>query len=166
MSNKSLFGLLIILLTNIQSYSQICKFETMFVLNFTKNIELSQNIDEYVIYVVNYDELSETLKELSSAKKLGALSYKIESVHNYTDIKGTPSMIIVGQSSSGQIGKIARKFNAVIVSMKSNQCWEGGAHISFVNIRGKMKYEVSKTNFTNDGFKISYKLLNLAHAVF
>ena len=49
MSNKSLFGLLIILLTNIQSYSQICKFETMFVLNFTKNIELSQNIDEYVI---------------------------------------------------------------------------------------------------------------------
>lgn len=163
---KRIFGLLIILLTSIQSYSQNCKFETMFVLNFTKNIEVSQKVDEYVIYVVNYDELGETLKEMSSAKKLGALSYKIESVHNYTDIKGSPNMIIVGQSSSGQIGKIAGKFKSVIVSMKSNQCWEGGAHISFVNISGKMKYEVSKTNFTNDGFKISSKLLDLAHAVF
>lgn len=149
-----------------QSYAQTAKFEGLYILNFSRNVGWTGTPDDesFYIYVVNYDDLFKALQQQTVGKKIGLRPYKIVGVDTVKDIKGDPEMIIVGTASAGQLSQCTSLFkHSFIVSMKSNQCWDGGACVSFVSENGKLTYDISEKNITRQGLTVTQKLYQLGN---
>lgn len=84
----------------------------------------------------------------------------------YTDIEGEPDFIVIGVNASKSIAQISKMFyKSFTVSMKSGQCYENGACVSFSTKNGRPTYDISQKNIERHGIKVIAKLYELGNKI-
>jgi len=142
------------------------KYKAMFVLNFTKQIDWPATKGDFVICVVNQDEVFEALN--SMAKKGMMVDDKAISVVGVKNIDEAPECQILylpsSESKADKMGSAVEKFGnaATLIVSDSQGALENGSCINLVEIDEKIKYEASKANIESRGLMANQALLNNA----
>ncbi len=161
---KKYFLVLMVLVVSLSVSGQQSMFKALFMFNFAKYIEWpnQSSQEEFIIGVYGNDEIITELKKLAAARKINNKSIVIKSVKNPSEVANA-NLFYIPASSSSKIEEVSSFFAGkptLIVSDKENLCKKGAA-INYVNVGGKMKYEVCKQNITSHQLLVDPKLISL-----
>jgi hypothetical protein len=164
-------GLIIftIILLNISvAFAQDAKYKALFIYNFTKQIEWpeSEKSGDFVICVVNHSELYNQLVTITNGKKVGNQNIIIKKLKGIEEVEKCHILFLSTSSSSGSnmesiLSKIGNNSATLIVTERSGMTTKG-ACINFLIQEDKIKFELSKSNASQRGLKISSYLENIA----
>lgn len=139
-------------------------FKALFLFNFAKYIEWPQssNQQEFIIGIYGSDDIEDELKKLASTRKINAKTIVVKKINSPAEATGL-NILYIPTSNSNSIDKLTSSLqgtSTLIVTDKANMCSKG-AHINYVLVNGKMKFEISKNNIGSNNLKVDPKLLSL-----
>jgi hypothetical protein len=135
-----------IALTSVQAQNT-AKLQSIFIYNFIKLIEWPASANAsgtFDIAVIGNDPIIAELTNLAKAKKAGSLTIKVTKASSASDA-GTPHIIYVPKSQSGQIGNIKASVGSkpVLIISDTDGGTTKGADINFVIVDNKPKFEIT-----------------------
>ena len=160
--------ILFFLLLFFRGYSQENKFKALFVYNFTKYIEwpsLSVN-ENFVIGVVNNNDLFKELKPISVNKKINGITVLVKELTD-TDNPDGCHIVVFNSSKKEYLANLVSQTSnkpVLLISDKSGLCSEG-AGICFIIKNGNLNFEISKNNISGHSLKVTSQLFNLGTLV-
>lgn len=146
----------------------MAKFQALFIYNFAKNIgwPAGDEKKDFVITVIGDSEVASQLSSLAKTQKVGSRSVIVKESAAATGLAKS-DIIYLGESKSNLVSKLvtAQEGNpSLVVTGKEGLC-ANGAGISFVAKGGKLNFEISDSNISKKGLKVSQKLLQLGTPV-
>ncbi len=149
-------------------YSQENKFKALFVYNFTKYIEwpVSSVRDNFIIGVVNNNDLFEELKPISVTKKISGIPVLVKELKD-TDNPGECHIVVFNSGKKEYVANLVSQTAdkpVLLISDKSGLCGEG-AGICFVEKNGNLNFEISRNNISGHSLKVNSQLYNLGTVV-
>jgi hypothetical protein len=155
-----LFSLLLL----VKGYSQEHKFKALFVYNFTKYIEWpsSSVSDNFVIGVVNDNDLFKELRPISGTKRISGVPVLVKEFNDTDNPEGCHILIFNSSKKEYLANLVSRTLNkpVLLISDKPGLCSEG-AGICFVTKNGNLNFEVSRNNISSHSLKVASQLYNL-----
>ena len=145
------------------------KVKAIFLYNFSKYIEWPSNMASGNFKVAvygNYPALVAELQQMARQKTRGAQKFEIVVYNSLNDLK--PShMLYVTDSRSEELTHIIKKVNDTntLVVSDNRGAINKGSGINFFYENNKQKFEISPTNLTGHGLKVSDQLTILAKVV-
>ena len=167
--NKKLSIILVLLLLAVlfsfRSNAQVGKFQAGYIYQFTKFIEwpASYKSGDFVIGILGNADVSSSLQELASTKKVVDQAIKVQDYTSVGDI-GKCNILFIAASQSGDLDAILKKIGAastMIVGEKPGLA-QNGASINFLEKDGKLVFEINQSSFDKHGLSVNSQLLNLA----
>jgi len=149
------------------SYAQKEKYQSLFIYNFTKYIKWpeSYNAGKFVIGVIGNSDILESLNAMASSKKKTSSGLTIE-VKKYSSIAEIDdcNILFVSQDSAGDLGQIESNTSSkpVLIITDSPGLATQGSVINFVELDGKIKFELNESVASSRGLIVSSSLTNLA----
>lgn len=167
-SSVVLIGISMMLLSFQSAWAQKEKFHSIFIYNFSKYVKWpeDQNTGKFVIGVYGSSIIEKDLVEMAASKKVNGLPIE---VRHFKSVEGLDQchIIYVASSESGKIDQIISKTNSkpiLIVTDKPGLANRGAA-INFVELDGKIKFELNQQNAESRGLKVAGALTSLAIVV-
>ncbi len=154
--------------TSMNTMNTRAKFKSMYILNFTKYTEwpAAYKQGDFVIGVVNDDDLAKNLEAISKTKKINSQNLIVKRFASADQVTKCHLIYIAGKSA-GEVepyAEKARQFNCLIVT-EGNGMINGIAAINFVVVGAQLKYEMNKALFKSQDLIVSNTLENLATKV-
>ncbi len=165
MKKNLLVALILFIGISTNSWSQLAKIKSVFLLNFAKNTgwpDTGTQTSTFVITVIGDKEISTELEALSKLKWINGKILEIKSVKQLKDIQ--PSQIIfLGSSKSSLMSSLNanQKNNPVLLISDKKGLYSKGAGICFTIIDGKLRFEIKPENIERRGLSVSSKLVSL-----
>jgi hypothetical protein len=152
------------------SNGQDAKYKALFIYNFTKQIEwpTSEKSGDFVIGVVNNNELYDQLVSITTGKKAGTQNIIVKKMKGIEEVESCHILFLASYVSSGSnmetvLGKLNDK-PTLIVTERSGSIQKGSC-INFVIQDDKIKFELNKQAAVKRGLQVSSYLENLAIVV-
>ena len=147
--------------------SQDDKYKAMHIYNFTKQVEwpAGETKGDFVICVVNQDNLLKQLKEITKGKTVGKSTISVVGVKSIDEISKCHILYLPqDESSADKIKAIAAKLGkaATLIVSDCQGALESGSCINFVEINEKIKYEVSQNAIENRKMKVNPALISMS----
>lgn len=139
------------------------KIKTVFVFNFTKYIQWSNEGQEFIIGVVGGDDETLTaFRSMADQKSISSKKITIKEIDNTTDYASC-NIIYITESKSSKLVEVKSKNlkNILIVTEKAGMA-EKGSGINFVKKDGKLRFELNEKEVEKCGLKVSSQLKGLA----
>jgi len=141
------------------------KYQSLFIYNFSKYVKWPDNMNsgKFVIGVIGSSAMQNELKIMAENKNVNGMPIEVRQFNSAAEIRDC-HILYVGSSESGKIDQIVSQTNGksiLIVTDKSGLAVRG-ASISFVEVDGKIKFELSQQNTEQRGLKVSGSLSSLA----
>jgi hypothetical protein len=160
-----LVGLFILTVSFHPAWAQKEKFHSIFLYSFSKYVKWpeAQKSEKFVIGVVGASAIQKDLKSMAASKKVNGMPIEIKQFKSVSEITGC-HILYVSASASGkidQITTITQDQSVLIVTDKPGLAKKGAA-INFVEVDGKIKFELNQQNAKSRGLKISGSLASLA----
>jgi hypothetical protein len=113
--------------------------------------------------VLGDSPLTEELKAMAQAKKVGDRAIKISRINAIADLKKC-NILFVPASKSPQIAEILGKVSAqpILVVTEDTGLGAKGSNINFITKDGKLAFELNQTTLTKQNLKVSNELSRLA----
>ncbi|MFQ3575885.1 MAG: YfiR family protein [Cytophagales bacterium] len=161
---KLLLICLIFILSVNTSFSQAkYKIYAGFINHFTKYVQWPANTKtgDFVIAIVGDCPIATDLQPLSG-KTVGSQSIVVKTFKKASEITAAHIIFLPEQSKSAaaEVDKIAKTMNALFVTEFDGGA-KKGADINFVEIEGKLKFEISNANNEAHGLKVAAELKKL-----
>lgn len=159
--------LILLLFISGSTYSQQSKFKAIIMYNFTKYIEwpnISNN--EFIISVLDNEELSDELKNIAKVKGVGTNKLIIKDILSIDEVSHC-QIVYIPQNKYKELANCIAKSgnqNVLIVTEMDNGC-KNGAGINFITNEGKISFEINKNNITKRKLILSGQLLLLGKEV-
>jgi hypothetical protein len=151
---------------NTCAQSNIYKIHSLFLYNFTKHINWSEDVgDSFTIGVYGSSNALAEVKSNFSGKKFSGKEFRVINIAGLGDVKAS-DMVYFPKSNKNKILNLFEdvdKSNTLFVS--EDDLIQYGIPISFVIRNNKLAFKVSKKNLESLGLKISSSLLSLAEVV-
>ena len=143
--------------------SQDDKYKAMFIYNFTKQIEwpAKETKGDFVICVVNQDNMLKQLKEIAKGKTVGKSTISVVGAKNIDEISKCQILYLpTDESSSDKIKSAVAKLGsaATLIVSDSPGALENGSCVNFVEIDDKIKYEINKKAIEDRNMKVLYSM--------
>jgi hypothetical protein len=162
---KKTFVLLLFLISFSISHAQNYKLHSLFIFSFTRYVQWpeGQNEGDFEIVVLGDSPLTEELKVMAQAKKVGDRAIKISKINAITELKKC-NILFVPASKSPQIAEILGKVSAqpILVVTEDTGLGAKGSNINFITKDGKLAFELNQTTLTKQNLKVSNELSRLA----
>ena len=149
------------------SHAQKEKYQSLFIYNFTKYIKWpdSYNSDKFVIGVLGDSEILASLNVMALSKKKTGNGQILE-VKKYSSVDEIDecNILFVSESAIDNIGQIDSQTSTkpiLIVSDSPGMATKGSV-INFVELDGKMKFELNESKASGKGLIVSGSLTSLA----
>ena len=149
------------------SHAQKEKYQSLFIYNFTKYIKWpeSYNPEKFVIGVIGDSEILQSLNSMAASKKKTGAGTIIE-VKKYGSVSEIDdcNILFVSKDAIGDIDQIDTKTSSkpvLVISDSSGMALKGSV-INFVEMEGKIKFELNQANATSRGLVVSSSLTSLA----
>lgn len=159
-----LFLLSIFSLFSNPSLAQTDKLYSVFVYNFTKNLEWPPPNEDFTIVVLGNSKVYNELQLLIEKKKIYGHPIKLRKTDDINDIHDC-NMIYISSNKSRQVKEIINKIKnqAVLLVGEQEGLTRKGIGISlFLNEDDNVKFEINKQAIENQQLKVSSTLLKLA----
>ena len=160
-----LVGLLMMIVSFQSARAQKQKYHSMFIYNFTRYVKWpdAQSSGTFVIGVLGNSAIQKELETMATTKRVNGMSIEvknfstIEEIHNchilYVSTSETDKMEQVVSSTQNQ---------SILIVTDNPGMAEKGASINFVEVDGKIKFELNQQNIQTRGLKVASSLTSLA----
>ncbi len=162
---KNIYAIwLLLCFTAVSAFSQNERFKSLFVYNFTKNIEWPTGYrqGDFVITVLGNSTIFPELLQNVKGKQSGNQNIRISQAANISGIEKCNMLYIPAQQS--YLLESARKHLAgkptVIISEKGGMMKQG-ADINIIQQNGRFQFEINPKQLTDKNLTVSKALLNL-----
>lgn len=148
--------------SSIQAQSAEHQVKTVFVYNFIRYIEWPQEREEFTIGIYGNDQKTFSAFMEMAAKKAGSKRIVVKSFTTLSEAAGCDILFIPAQNSGNltEVKSLGLK-NTLVVTEKEGLAKKGSG-INFVNVDGKLRFEINKDEIERSGLKVSSQLLGLA----
>ncbi len=171
---KKLTLLIVMLLATVGAKAGIqnpenAKYYGVFVYQFSKYTVWPASMaatETFVIGVMGNTPIKEGLDQLAAAKKINNRQIVVKTISNTDEIAGC-HLLFVPNSSMKQLPSILKATvrHSVLLITEANNGAAKGAVINFIEENGKLSFEISVTNATRHGLKLSSNLQQLGRMV-
>ncbi len=162
---KRTLVLILFTLTFLTSQAQNYKLHSLFIFSFTRYVQWpdSHSQGDFEIIVLGDTPLTEELKTMAQAKKVGDRSIKVTRINSIGDIRKC-NILFVPSGKSSQIAEILDKVNTQPILVVTEDAGMGakGSNINFITRDGKLAFELNQTSVTKQNLKVSNELSRLA----
>lgn len=129
--------------------AQDARYKALFMYNFTKHIEwpASEKTGDFIICVVNQNEVLSQLKTVTNGKTVGAQPITTVGVKSIDDVSKCHILFLsFADSKAEKLAAIKEKFgnNPVLIITDRPGSLKNGSCISFLLVDDKIKFELSK----------------------
>jgi hypothetical protein len=160
-----LVGVLMTLMSYQQAWAQKEKYHSIFIYNFSKYVKWpdAQNSGKFVIGVLGNSPIEKELKKMASSKQVNGMPIEVKHYNSASDL-GECHILYITESESGKIDVINAKTKdrpVLIVTDKPGLAKKGAA-INFVEVDGKIKFELNQQSAEAKGLKVAGSLSSLA----
>lgn len=143
--------------------------KAMFVYNFTKYFDWSaiETHQEFIIAVYGNTGISKYLNEVAARKNVNGKAILVKTIMSIPEAAGA-QFLVVAAGSTHAISEVADnpKLKSVIIISEEKSAIKKGAHLNFVNIDGKMRFEMNESLMKNNGIRFSKELASLAIQIY
>jgi hypothetical protein len=147
------------------TFAQKEKYQSIFIYNFSKYVKWPEGSvsGKFVIGVFGSSGIKQELDEMATTKNVGGTPIQVLQFSTTAGIEECHILYLVS-SESGRIAQIieAVKGKPVLVVTDKPGMWGKGAAINFVELDGKIKFEINQQVTEAHGLKVSSSLTNLA----
>lgn len=160
-----LIGVLMIIVSFQSAWAQKEKYHSIFIYNFSKYVKWpdAQNSGKFVIGVLGTSAIQQDLKAMASTKQVNGMSIEIKQYSSAAEV-GDCHILYVSASESAKFDQVLSKTKSkpVLVVTDKPGLAKKGAAINFVEVEGKIKFELSQKNAEANGLKVAGALASLA----
>lgn len=162
-----LFFMFVVLLQH-QAFGQKEKYHSIFLYNFSKYIKWPNDPEtgEFVIGVLGSSPIIEDLQEMAANKKVNGNPIKIVEFKSAEGVQACHILYVTANESNkiDQISDNTSGAPVLIVTDKPGLAHKGSI-INFIEIDGKIKFELNERNAEAHNLKVSSSLVTLAIVV-
>jgi hypothetical protein len=162
---KKTFVLFLFVLSFSISHGQNYKLHSLFIFSFTRYVQWpeSHNQGDFEIVVLGDSPLTDELKTMAQAKKVGDRSIKVSKINSIADLKKC-HILFIPSSKSPQIAEILEKVSNQPILVVTEEIGLGakGSNINFITKDGKLAFELNQNTLTRQNLKVSNELSRLA----
>lgn len=160
-----LLGMAVIIASFQPARAQKEKFHSIFIYNFSKYVKWpdARNSGNFVIGVLGASAIQDDLNALAATKQVNGMPIEVRHFNSASEVNGC-HILYVAASESGKINAIiseTQNQSVLIVTDKPGLAKKGAA-INFVEVGGKVKFELNEANAESRGLKVSGSLSSLA----
>lgn len=142
------------------------KYHSIFIYNFSKYIKWPENSikDKFVIGVIGDSPINDQLASMVSAKKkVNGMSFELQKYNAVSEI-GDCHILYIPTGKSNELGSFSPTFQnkPVLIVTDKPGLTEQGAVINFVEMDGKIRFELNQTNAESRGLMVAASLVSLA----
>ena len=160
-----LVGLFFMIVSFQSAWAQKEMFHSIFIYNFRKYVKWPDNMNsgKFVIGVLGTSAIQTDLKAMGSAKQVNGMSIEVKQFNSAAEISDC-HILYVASSERGNIDKIISKTKSqqVLIVTGNPGLAKKGAAIHFVEVEGKIKFELNQKNAEARGLKVAGSLASLA----
>lgn len=162
---KKTFVLFLFLCSFSISHAQNYKLHSLFIFSFTRYIQWpdSHSQGDFEIVVLGDTPLTDELKAMAQAKKVGDRAIKVTRINSMTELKKC-NILFVPSAKSAQIAEILVKVDAqpILVVTEEAGMAAKGSNINFITKEGKLAFELNQAALNKQNLKVSNELSRLA----
>lgn len=163
--NVVLIGFFMMVIAFQTANAQKEKYHSIFIYNFSKYVKWpnAQNDGDFVIGVYGSSAIVDDLKVMATSKKVNGQNIRIEEFKSMEDV-GSCHILYVAASESNKINQIVgiTKGSPVLIVTDEPGLAQKGSVINFVEVGGKIKFELNQQTAESRGLKVSSSLTTLA----
>ena len=160
-----LVGLLIMIVSFQSAWAQKEKFHSIFIYNFSKYVKWpeAQNSGKFVIGVLGTSAIYKDLISMAAIKQVNGKSIEIKQFSSAAEISDC-HILYVSATESGLLDQVLSKTSSkpILIVTDSPGLARKGAAINFVEVEGKIKFELNRKNTEKKGLKVAGTLASLA----
>jgi len=149
---------------NTTVFSQNERFKSLFVYNFTKNIEWPDNYREgdFVITVLGNSAIYNELKQNVKGKHNGMQTIHVNQAANISSI-GKCNILYIPMQQSNLLEAAEKQLSGVptVIITEKDGMIRQGADINIIQLDGKLQFEIDPKRLVNKKIVASKTLLNL-----
>jgi len=147
------------------AYAQKEKFHSIFIYNFSKYVKWpdATSSGKFIIGVMGTSTIQNVLKEMAASKQVNGMAIEVKQCNSVADIRGC-QILYISESESSKLDQVVSQTQSqsvLIVTDKPGLAKQGAA-INFVEVDGKIKFELNQGNAESHGLKVSGSLTSLA----
>ena len=151
-----------------QAFAQKEKYHSIFLYNFSKYIKWpdDQTSGEFVIGVLGSSSIVDDIKSMAATKKVNGNPIKVVQYKSMEGIQDC-QILYVCASESNKIDQIVSGTESapVLIVTDRQGLAQNGSIINFVEVDGKIKFELNERNAELRNLKVSSSLITLAIVV-
>ncbi len=164
--------LLLLLLTDVASAQSHEKILSVFIYNFAINGEWANKEDaqEFIIGIVgngaDSKAIAEELHQLAAMKTIGKRKIAVAEFARESDVKDC-HILFIPESKSSMLSPLTTRLSStstLIITEKAGLAKLGSA-INFINVEGKLRYEVNMREIDRRNIKISSRITSLGLSI-
>jgi hypothetical protein len=160
-----LVGLCIMIVSFQSAWAQKEKFHSIFIYNFSKYVKWpeARNSGKFVIGVLGTSAIHKDLKSMAEIKHVNGKSIEIKQFSSAAEISDC-HILYVSATESGLLDQVLSKTSGkpILIVTDNPGLAKKGAAINFVEVSGKIKFELNKKNAESRGLKVAGALASLA----
>ena len=160
-----LIGMLLMIVSFQSAWAQKEKYHSIFIYNFSKYVKWpdAQNSGNFVIGVLGNSAIEKDLTAMASAKQVNGKKIEIRQFRSAAEVNGC-HILYVAESESAKFDQVLTETGSqpvLLVTAKPGLAKKGAA-INFVEVEGKIKFELNQKNAETRGLKVAGSLASLA----
>lgn len=157
---------LILFTTSIQSaMAQKEKYHSVFIYNFSKYVKWpdAQNSENFVIGVLGASAIQKDLEAMAAAKNVNGRTIEIKQFKSAEEVSDC-HILYVAATASEKFNQVLSETNSkpILVVTDNPGFANKGAAINFIEVGGKIKFELNQKNVEKRGLKVAGSLASLA----
>ena len=164
-ASVGLIGLLMIIVSFQSAWAQKEKYHSIFIYNFSKYVKWpdAQNSGKFVIGVLGTSTIHKDLKAMAAVKQVNGMEIEVKQFNSVSDLSEC-HILYISAEESGKIDQVISSTGTRPVLIVTDQpgLIQKGAAINFVEVDGKIKFELSQRNAEKRGLKVAGSLTSLA----
>ncbi len=147
--------------------AQDAKYKALFIYNFTKQIEwpASEKSGDFVICVVNHNELFSQLSSTVAGKKVGNQDIVVKKLKSIDEVTKCHILFLASSvSNASNMESIVNKLgaSACLILTERQGALKNGSCINFLIRDDKLKFEMNSDAIASRKLQVSSSLTNLA----
>ena len=166
---RKTYVVLVLLLFSVKlTFAQDEMFKSLFIYNFTKNIEWpgEYKTGNFIIGVLGNSPIVNELEKITKLKKVGNQTIEVKQLSDLSGL-GKCHLLYITPSKSGMLQEAMAKSEGkplVIVCDKPGMA-KDGAGLNFVKVDGKQKFEINEAALKKNGLSFTSYLSTLGIVV-
>lgn len=157
---------LIALSVNASAQTTDDQVKTVFVFNFTRYIQWPTNESDFTIGILGSDkDLHNAFTDMASRKSTSGKKIIIKNITSPNDAAAC-DIVYIPTDNSSQFSQVkSQNLKNVLIITEKAGLGRQGSGINFIQVDGKMRFEINKGEIEKAGLKVSSQLLGLATEV-